>query len=143
MLAAVTILPNFPVSDVTKLLNSAAFIGRGTMPCAMSFSVIRLVGHRGIDEAVEPVDDRRRAAGAEHAEPVEQLVTLQSRRAALQRLHIGQLRHRAQATSRRPRELPAWISGSAAARLEKLIVTAPVATSVTAGAEPRYGTCRH
>ena len=35
------------------------------------------------------------------------------------------------------RRLPAEISGSAAARLEKLIVTAPVATSVTAGAEPR------
>ena len=39
------------------------------------------------------------------------------------------------------RSLPSWISGSAAAREEKLIVTAPVATSVTAGAEPRYGTC--
>src|SRR6187549_851572 len=39
------------------------------------------------------------------------------------------------------RILPSCISGSAAARLEKLIVTAPVATSVTAGAEPRYGTC--
>jgi len=35
------------------------------------------------------------------------------------------------------RSRPSWISGSAAARLEKLIVTAPVATSVTAGAAPR------
>ena len=39
------------------------------------------------------------------------------------------------------RSLPALISGSAAARLVKLMVTAPVATSVTAGAAPRYGTC--
>ena len=39
------------------------------------------------------------------------------------------------------RILPDLISGSAAASDEKLMVTAPVATSVTAGAEPRYGTC--
>ena len=35
------------------------------------------------------------------------------------------------------RILPASISGSAAARLVKLMVTAPVATSATAGAAPR------
>ena len=53
--------------------------------------------------------------------------------AALPLIQDGRLRE----VTATARSRPSWISGSAAARLEKLIVTAPTATSVTAGAEPR------
>ena len=83
----------------------------------------------------------RRAGGREHAEPVEQLVALEPGRAVLQRRDVGQLRHALERGDGDRAQLAGLISGSAAARLEKLMVTAPVATSVTAGAAPRYGTC--
>src|SRR5262249_30094972 len=84
-------------------------------------------------DVIEARDDRaRRGGGREQPEPVKSSPAASASGAA-----SGNCGMRSREVTATARSRPSWISGSAAARLEKLMVTAPVATSVTAGAAPR------
>src|SRR6185437_664327 len=143
ILACSTIFPNFVRSESTKALNSATFIGFGTMPCGSNLSAIA-----GSLSAVFTMPlSRSTISGGVPAVPniANQLSNSYPARPGAPSLSgatSGNCGIRSRDVTATARRLPAEISGSAAARLEKLIVTAPVATSVTAGAEPRYGTCK-
>jgi len=84
----------------------------------------------------QPRQDRlRRAGGDEQGEPVEQLVAGEPGRAFASGATSGSCGMRSRDVTATARMRPSCIS-AARARLEKLMVTTPPATSVTAGADP-------
>ena len=94
MLAFSMTAANFLLSDCDEGLELLrAHLARHDALGAQRFGDLRLGQPLDGDLVVAVHHRGRRAGGREQAEPVEQLVAFQPRRAVLQRLDIGQLRH--------------------------------------------------